>query len=57
MTGLINIDPRWFIEKMGLNDLKGKAIGINRWIYEIKKDFPNVRLGYFNPTPTQIKVR
>jgi molybdenum cofactor biosynthesis enzyme MoaA len=55
-TRNLNIDPHWFIEKMGLNDLKGKAMGMNRWIHEIKKDFPNVRLGYFNPTPAQIKV-
>jgi pyruvate-formate lyase-activating enzyme len=56
-TRNLNIDPHWIIEKMGLNDLKGKAIGINQWIHEIKKDFPNVRMGYFNPTPAQIKVR
>ena len=55
-TRNLNIDPHWFIGKMGLNDLKG-AIGMNRWVHEIKKDFPNVRLGYFNPTPAQIKAR
>jgi molybdenum cofactor biosynthesis enzyme MoaA len=55
-TRNLNIDPHWFIGKMGLNDLK-EGIGMNRWVHKIKKDFPNVRLGYFNPTPPQIKAR
>ena len=55
-TRNLNIDPHWFIDKMGLNDLK-EGIGMNRWVHEIKKVFPNVRLGYFNPTPAQIKAR
>ena len=49
-TRNLNIDPQWFIEKMGLSSLRGKPLGMVSWVDEIRKCFPDVKLGYFNPT-------
>ncbi|MGB7570048.1 MAG: radical SAM protein [Chitinivibrionales bacterium] len=49
-TRNLNIDPQWFITKMGLGSLRGKPIGMVSWVVEMKKYFPDVKLGYFNPT-------
>jgi molybdenum cofactor biosynthesis enzyme MoaA len=48
-TRNLNIDPQWYCEKLGLQNLRGKRAGIAGWIKEIKSEFPDVKLGYFNP--------
>lgn len=45
----LNIDPGWFIREMGLQKLAGKPLGMVPWINGIRKEFPKVKLGYFNP--------
>lgn len=54
-TRNLNIDPQWFIAKMGLNKLQKKPLGMVSWVDEIRKCFPNVKLGYFNPTYKTIR--
>jgi Pyruvate-formate lyase-activating enzyme len=49
-TRNLNIDPQWFINKLGLSLLRGKPIGMVSWVDEIRRCFPDVKLGYFNPT-------
>ncbi|MFZ0929282.1 MAG: radical SAM protein [Syntrophobacteraceae bacterium] len=43
----LNIDPEWYLDELRL-DLSEKEIGIQRLISQIRDEFPDVRLGYFN---------
>ena len=54
-TRNLNIDPQWLISKLGLSKLQGKPIGMVSWVDEMKKYFPDVKLGYFNPTYKTMK--
>jgi len=45
----LNIDPEWYLDKLR-PDLSEKKIGILRLIARIRDEFPDVRLGYFNPS-------
>lgn len=49
-TRNLNIDPEWYGESLGLSKLEGKPVGMVPWIQGIRKEFPEVKLGYFNPT-------
>jgi pyruvate-formate lyase-activating enzyme len=49
-TRNLNIDPKWFIDTLGLQGFSGKPDGMRLWIEAIRGDFPEVKLGYFNPT-------
>lgn len=51
-TRNLNIDPAWYIQALGLASLRGQPIGMMAWIHSIRQTFPDVRLGYFNPTHT-----
>ncbi|MCF6289925.1 MAG: radical SAM protein [Desulfobacterales bacterium] len=44
----LNMDPDWYIEVM---DIKAKSpgMGIRAWHRELRRCFPNLRFGYFNP--------
>jgi molybdenum cofactor biosynthesis enzyme MoaA len=44
----INIDPEYYIDAIGFQH-EGRPIGIVRWLKELKKRFPFIRTGYFNP--------
>ena len=44
----LNIDPDWYLDELR-PDLSEKEIGIQRLISQIRDEFPDVRLGYFNP--------
>jgi pyruvate-formate lyase-activating enzyme len=54
-TRNLNIDPGWFKKSMGLEKSEGKTIGMVPWIDCIRKKFPRVALGYFNPTEKKIR--
>lgn len=54
-TRNLNIDPQWFIAKMGLNKLQKRPLGMVSWVDEIRKSYPYVKLGYFNPTHITIR--
>ncbi len=44
----LNIDPEWYLEILK-PDLREKKLGVSRLIAMIREEFPNIRLGYFNP--------
>ncbi len=48
-TRNLNIDPQWFCREMNFKGLTGNALGMVQWVNCIRKAFPKVRLGYFNP--------
>ncbi|MBN1128743.1 MAG: radical SAM protein, partial [Chitinispirillaceae bacterium] len=55
-TRNLNIDPAWYAAELGLDKQAGKPIGMMNWIDTVKKEFPRLRLGYFNPTPRQVRA-
>jgi hypothetical protein len=54
-TRNLNIDPEWYINSLELSKLEGKSLGMVPWIEAIRKGFPKVVLGYFNPTYATIR--
>ena len=44
----LNIDPAWYLQQMS-PDLTEKKLGIRKMISHIRNEFPDVKLGYFNP--------
>ncbi|OIP44169.1 MAG: radical SAM protein [Desulfobacterales bacterium CG2_30_60_27] len=44
----LNMDPDWYLEEMGHHPIV-KPMGIRHWLAELKKRFPALRFGYFNP--------
>jgi pyruvate-formate lyase-activating enzyme len=50
-TRNLNIDQAWYINTLGLRrKLAGNPAGMVAWVGRIRKMFPRVKLGYFNPT-------
>jgi pyruvate-formate lyase-activating enzyme len=50
----LNIDPEWYIRELGLERLRGKPRGMPAWIDEMRRRFPGIRLGYYNPPRSEI---
>ncbi len=48
-TRNLNIDPHWYIEALALDTLSPQQIGMKRWVELMRKRFPRLKLGYFNP--------
>jgi pyruvate-formate lyase-activating enzyme len=48
-TRNLNIDPDWYIEELGLSDVHHKPIGIKKWVDFMRQNYPQIKLGYFNP--------
>ncbi len=44
----LNMDPDWYLETIQ-HPQEADAIGIKQWLDAIKKRFPKLRYGYFNP--------
>jgi len=44
----LNIDPEWYLQQID-PDLTEKKLGIRKMISQIRNEFPDVKLGYFNP--------
>lgn len=44
----LNMDPEWYLRVVGPQP-DGVALGIRRWLQELRKRFPQLRFGYFNP--------
>jgi molybdenum cofactor biosynthesis enzyme MoaA len=44
----LNMDPEWYLRTIGLPHLE-TAMGIHPWLKALKKEFPALRFGYFNP--------
>jgi pyruvate-formate lyase-activating enzyme len=49
-TRNLNIDPLMYKETMGNKNYSDRSIGMVSWIEAVKTSFPNLLLGYFNPT-------
>jgi len=43
-----NIDPDWYLGKIGITELP-EGLGVRKVLEDIKKEFPNLTYGYFNP--------
>jgi len=54
-TRNLNIDPDWYIEELGLEELPPDEIGLPKWVKLINKNFPDLKLGYFNPPAERMK--
>ena len=44
----LNMDPDWYLDEVAPADT-GRAQGIRKWFSRLKKEFPRLRFGYFNP--------
>lgn len=44
----LNIDPEWVLREIGVPP-GGKAMGVRRLMERMKNQFPDLRLGYYNP--------
>jgi pyruvate-formate lyase-activating enzyme len=44
----LNIDPDWYMEELGVARTAG-GIGIRPWMERLRNEFPDLRLGYYNP--------
>ncbi|HVB03402.1 MAG TPA: radical SAM protein [Chitinophagaceae bacterium] len=51
-----NIDPDWYLEKIKLTDA-GEPLGIRKLMELIRKEFPDLKYGYFNPPIERIRGR
>lgn len=49
-----NIDPDWYLGKIGVADT-GDCMGMSVLLQEIRKEFPNLKYGYYNPPMERIK--
>jgi hypothetical protein len=44
----LNMDPEWYLEAVR-HRAAGEPVGILNWLGALKKNFPFLRFGYFNP--------
>jgi pyruvate-formate lyase-activating enzyme len=44
----LNIDPEWYLAEMK-SDGEDRKMGVGKLIARIRSEFPNLKLGYFNP--------
>ncbi len=44
----LNIDPEYYLQQINFKPT-GKPMGIRNWLEQIKKEFPHLSFGYFNP--------
>jgi sulfatase maturation enzyme AslB (radical SAM superfamily) len=49
-----NIDPDWYLGKIRVSDT-GECMGIKKMQTSLRKEFPHLRFGYFNPPAERIK--
>ncbi|MBN1411183.1 MAG: radical SAM protein [Spirochaetales bacterium] len=54
-TRNLNMDPEWYVDRLGLMNLQGNACGMRKWIDWIHESFPWIKLGYFNPPREEMK--
>jgi|WetSurMetagenome_2_1015567.scaffolds.fasta_scaffold00476_2 pyruvate-formate lyase-activating enzyme len=56
-TRNLNIEPEWYAGALGLDGLEGPGGGIVSWLNRVRRKFPRVRIGYFNPVPPEVRAR
>jgi molybdenum cofactor biosynthesis enzyme MoaA len=44
----LNMDPDWYLEALAHRPMQ-EPLGIRLWLAALKKEFPYLRFGYFNP--------
>lgn len=44
----LNMDPEWYLKTLRHPEDE-KCLGMRTWLQKLKKDFPALRLGYYNP--------
>jgi wyosine [tRNA(Phe)-imidazoG37] synthetase (radical SAM superfamily) len=44
----LNMDPDWYFEVVQ-HPARQKPMGVQKWLCEVKKRFPDLKFGYFNP--------
>jgi pyruvate-formate lyase-activating enzyme len=49
-----NIDPDWYLGKIGVSET-GECMGIKALQEALRKEFPTLRFGYFNPPIERIR--
>ncbi len=54
-TRNLNIDPLFYIDRLGLTGTHHHPFGIGNWVKKIKNAFPKITLGYFNPPEKVVK--
>jgi pyruvate-formate lyase-activating enzyme len=54
-TRNLNIDPAWYSAALGTGRRDGRPLGMAAWLGALRKEFPEVKLGYFNPTPAAVR--
>lgn len=55
-TRNLNIDPDWYLDKLGLRELTQEQIGMRNWVPRIRNKFPWMKLGYFNPPKEEMLI-
>jgi hypothetical protein len=45
----LNLDPDLYLDTLGDIDGAGRAMGVKFLLAEVKRQFPTIRYGYFNP--------
>jgi wyosine [tRNA(Phe)-imidazoG37] synthetase (radical SAM superfamily) len=55
-TRNLNIDPDWYMDKLGLRDSPQEQIGMQNWVSHLRDNFPAIKLGYFNPPKEEIET-
>jgi len=54
----LNIDPVWYSDSLGISRQRtGKPLGMVNWINTVREEFPEVKLGYFNPTAVMVRSK
>ncbi len=44
----LNMDPEWYLSALSFPE-DSESIGISKWLELVKKEFPKLQFGYFNP--------
>jgi hypothetical protein len=45
----LNLDPDVYLRALGNLEPAGKALGVSFMLEEVRRNFPGLRYGYFNP--------
>ncbi|MGQ9615223.1 MAG: radical SAM protein [Spirochaetota bacterium] len=56
-TRNINIDPEFYIQELHLSELGPCFKGMRNWLEFMKRNFPWLKIGYFNPPREEMRKR
>ncbi len=54
-TRNLNIDPVWYISRLGLDKAEEQPLGIRKWVEALRALKPVLKLGYYNPPISTMK--